>query len=106
MVAAEAAACGVLPVSAGHSGLAEVSRTLAEAVPAEARDLLSFPVDDRAVEAIAERLVAWLRAGYGLRADTGDTLVATARERFSWKGVADGVLAAAQGRVDELPEPR
>src|SRR4051794_40568264 len=49
MVAAEAAACGVLPVSAGHSGLAEVSRTLAAAVPDEAAGLLSFPVDDRAV---------------------------------------------------------
>jgi glycosyltransferase involved in cell wall biosynthesis len=106
MVAAEAAACGVLPVSASHSGLAEVSRALAHAVPAEARELLSFPVDDSAVEAVAERLVAWLRAGEGLRAETRDTLVATARERFSWKGVAEGVLAAAQGRVDELPEPR
>ena len=35
MVAAEAAACGVLPVSAAHSGLAEVSDALARAVPAE-----------------------------------------------------------------------
>ena len=33
MVAAEAAACGALPISADHSGLAEVSRTLAAAVP-------------------------------------------------------------------------
>ena len=29
MVAAEAAACGALPISAAHSGLAEVSRVLA-----------------------------------------------------------------------------
>ena len=34
MVAAEAAACGALPVSAGHSGMLEVSRKLAEALPA------------------------------------------------------------------------
>ena len=34
MVAAEAAACGALPVVAGHSGLAEVARALAAAVPA------------------------------------------------------------------------
>ena len=33
MVAAEAAACGALPVVARHSGLAEVAETLAGAVP-------------------------------------------------------------------------
>ena len=33
MVAAEAAACGALPVSAGHSGMLEVSRQLAAALP-------------------------------------------------------------------------
>jgi glycosyltransferase involved in cell wall biosynthesis len=105
MVAAEAAAAGVLPVSAGHSGLAEVSRTLAAAVPDEAAPLLSFPVGDGAVEAIAERLIAWLAAPEELRARTRAALVATARERFSWEGVASGVLAASAGRVDELPEP-
>jgi glycosyltransferase involved in cell wall biosynthesis len=106
MVAAEAAAAGVLPVSAGHSGLAEVSRTLAAAVPSEAAGLLSYPVDDRAVEAIAERLIGWLGAPEDLRERTRDALVATARERFSWEGVAENVLAASAGRVDELPEPR
>src|SRR4051812_13038496 len=105
MVAAEAAAAGVLPVSAGHSGLAEVSRTLAAAVPEEAAPLLSYPVDDGAVEAIASRLVAWLGAGEDLRERTRAALVATARERFSWEGVATNLLAAAAGRVDELPEP-
>ena len=53
MVAAEAAACGVLPISAAHSGLAEVTRALAAAVPEEAAGWLSFPVDDDAVEALA-----------------------------------------------------
>jgi glycosyltransferase involved in cell wall biosynthesis len=106
MVAAEAAAAGVLPVSAGHSGLAEVSRTLAAAVPDEAAGLLSYPVDDGAVEAIAARLVGWLGADEDLRARTREALVATARERFSWEGVATNLLAAAAGRVDELPEPR
>ena len=48
MVAAEAAACGVLPVSAAHSGLAEVSEALARSVPEEVARLLSFPVDDGA----------------------------------------------------------
>ncbi len=50
MVAAEAAACGVLPVSAAHSGLAEVSDVLAGAVPEQAAPWLSFAVDDDAVE--------------------------------------------------------
>src|SRR5205807_10542973 len=80
MVAAEAAACGALPVSAGHSGMAEVSRALAAAAPAEAEGLLSFPVDDGAVEAIAARLVSWLRAPEALREPTRAALVATARE--------------------------
>ncbi|HEX5901256.1 MAG TPA: glycosyltransferase family 4 protein [Solirubrobacteraceae bacterium] len=103
MVAAEAAACGVLPISAGHSGLAEVSAMLAAAVPREAREWLSFPVDDGAVLAIAERLRGWLQAPDELRVPTRAALVATARERFSWEGVAGGVIAAAQGRLAELP---
>jgi glycosyltransferase involved in cell wall biosynthesis len=102
-VAAEAAACGVLPVSAGHSGAAEVSAMLAAAVPQEARDWLSFPVDDGAVRAIAERVGGWLRAPADLRAPTRAALVATARERFSWEGVAGGVIAAANGHLEQLP---
>jgi glycosyltransferase involved in cell wall biosynthesis len=105
MVAAEAAACGALPVSAGHSGLAEVTATLARAVPAPARPWLSFEVGDGAVRAIAERLVAWLRAPEDVRAATRDALVAVARERYSWEGVAAGVVAAAEGRHGDLPEP-
>ena len=35
MVAVEAAACGALPVSAGHSGMLEVSRQLAAELPPE-----------------------------------------------------------------------
>jgi glycosyltransferase involved in cell wall biosynthesis len=103
MVAAEAAACGVLPVSAGHSGAAEVSAMLAAAVPAEAREWLSFGIDDDAVRAIAERVRGWLQAPAELRAQTRAALVATAHERFSWEGVAGGVVAAAQGRLAELP---
>jgi glycosyltransferase involved in cell wall biosynthesis len=105
MVAAEAAACGALPVSAAHSGLAEVTATLAAAVPAEARPWLSFPVGPGVVRDLAARIVAWLRAPAGLRAATGDALVAVARDRYSWEGVAAGVIAAAEGRRDELPPP-
>jgi glycosyltransferase involved in cell wall biosynthesis len=103
MVAAEAAACGVLPISAGHSGAKEVSAMLARAVPAEAREWLSFPIDDGAVRAIAARVRGWLDAPDDVRAATRAALIATARERFSWEGVAGGVLAAAQGRLAELP---
>jgi glycosyltransferase involved in cell wall biosynthesis len=75
MVAAEAAACGVLPVSAAHSGLAEVSERIAEVVPGEASAWLSFPVDDDAVRAIAERLVGWLQDVPDLMGQTRDALV-------------------------------
>jgi glycosyltransferase involved in cell wall biosynthesis len=105
MVAAEGAACGALPVSAAHSGLAEVSRVLAGAVPAEAAGWLSFPVDDHAVPAIAQCLVGWLRADPVLREQTRAGLVATARVRWSWEGVARGVIEVARGELDVLPSP-
>jgi glycosyltransferase involved in cell wall biosynthesis len=105
MVAAEAAACGVLPVSAAHSGLAEVTRTLAAAVPEPVRPWLSFDVGPNAVRDLADRVVSWLAAPDELQARARDALAATARERYSWAGVARGVLAAAEGRVGELPRP-
>jgi glycosyltransferase involved in cell wall biosynthesis len=105
MVAVEAAACGVLPVSAAHSGLIEVSDALARAVPVQARAWLSFPVDDGAVRALAERLVGWLRADPQLRSRTRSGLVATVRERWSWESVALGVIAAARGELDRLDGP-
>ncbi len=105
MVAAEAAACGVLPVSAAHSGLAEVSDVLAGAVPAQAAPWLSFPVDDGAVRALADRLVGWLGADAALRSQTRAGLVATVREHWSWDGVAAGVIAAARGELASLQEP-
>jgi glycosyltransferase involved in cell wall biosynthesis len=105
MVAAEAAASGALPVSAAHSGLAEVTAILGEAVPEPAREWLSFEVGPHAVRDLADRLIAWLQAPQEIRDATRDALVATARARFSWDGVARGVIAAAEGRLDELPEP-
>ncbi len=105
MVAAEAAACGALPVSAGHSGLAEVSNALARAVPPEAAAWLSFPLDDHAVQALATRLADWLEAAPELRAQTRSGLVSTVRQRWSWEGVARGVIAAAQGDLNGLTQP-
>jgi glycosyltransferase involved in cell wall biosynthesis len=105
MVAVEAAACGALPISAAHSGLAEVSDRLAAAVGQPAASWLSFPVDDQAIWAIADRLIGWLTAPVRTRAAASEAIVATVRHLWSWEGVAEGIIAAAQGRVQELPAP-
>ena len=100
MVAAEAAACGALPLSAAHSGLAEVTAQLAEAVEEPLRPLLSFALGPRAVEQIADRLVRWLELDDAVRARASSALAALARERFSWEGVAKRVVAAAGGELE------
>jgi glycosyltransferase involved in cell wall biosynthesis len=105
MVAVEAAACGALPVSAGHSGMLEVSRQLSEALPEPVSSLTSFPVGEGAIEAIAERLNAWLALPENDRAAARDALVETVGRLWSWEGVARGVLAAAAGELDDLPRP-
>ncbi len=103
MVAAEAAAAGVPPVSAGHSGAAEVSRALAASLPPEIAGLVSFPVDERAVLGIAERLNAWLGMDEDARQRARSILAETSGRLWSWEGVARGVLAASAGQLDELP---
>jgi glycosyltransferase involved in cell wall biosynthesis len=105
MVAAEGAACGAFPVSAAHSGLAEVSGTLARHIPPEAALWLSFSIDDGAVQALAACLVGWLGAGAELRSKTRAGLVEAVREHWSWEGVARGVIAAASGELDQLEAP-
>jgi glycosyltransferase involved in cell wall biosynthesis len=105
MVAAEAAACGTLPVSAGHSGMLEVSRQLSPALPPAVAELVSFPVEAGAVEAIAARLDAWLSLPEEVRAGAREILAETVRELWSWEGVARGVLAAAAGELDSMPLP-
>jgi glycosyltransferase involved in cell wall biosynthesis len=103
MVAAEAAAAGVLPLSAAHSGAAEVSRVLAAEMPPRVADLLSFPLDDDAVRSIAERLNAWLGLDQSTRERARRALAETASRLWSWEGVAQGVLAASAGELDRLP---
>jgi glycosyltransferase involved in cell wall biosynthesis len=102
MVAVEAAACGVLPISAGHSGLAEVSRSLNENLPQPLRGLTSFAVGPEAVQSIAARALGWLRAPADVRERARSALVETARARYSWESVAKGVIAAARGELDDL----
>lgn len=105
MVAAEAAACGAFPVSAGHSGMLEVSRQLRAALPERVGALTSFPVEEGAVEAIAARLNGWLSLPEAEREMARAALVETVSRLWSWEGVARGVLAAAAGNLDELPRP-
>ena len=105
MVAAEAAACGALPVSAGHSGMLEVSRQLAADLPEDVAGLTSFGVEKGTVEAIADRLDRWLQLPLAEREAARNTLVETVRRLWSWEGVARGVLAAAAGDLGALPAP-
>jgi glycosyltransferase involved in cell wall biosynthesis len=104
MVAAEAATCGVLPLSAAHSGLAEVSAALAPALEPGLQRLLGFEVGDGAVDEIASKLVEWLALDPAQRERASEALAGSAAERFGWEHVAEGVIAAAQGRLDDLPE--
>jgi glycosyltransferase involved in cell wall biosynthesis len=105
MVAVEAAACGTLPVSAGHSGMLEVSRQLQSALPERVGALTSFPVERGAVEAIAARLNDWLALPEAARELARKSLVETVGRLWSWEGVARGVLAAAAGELGDLPRP-
>ena len=103
MVAAEAAAAGVPPVSAAHSGAAEVSRALAADLPAELAPLVSFDLDDGAVEAIADRLNGWLGLEAGASAAARAQLRETSARLWSWEGVARSVIEASAGELDRLP---
>jgi len=95
----------VWPVSARHSGLAEVSGVLGAAVPESVRGWLSFALGPDAVSDLAECVLGWLTAPEAVRVAARQALAATARERYAWKGVAESVIAAAQGHLDGLPEP-
>jgi glycosyltransferase involved in cell wall biosynthesis len=105
MVAVEAASCGTLPVSAGHSGMLEVSHRLVSSLPDAVAPLTSFPVEPGAVEAIADRLDRWFELPEQTRAEARATLVETVARLWSWEGVARGVLDAAAGNLGGLPVP-
>jgi glycosyltransferase involved in cell wall biosynthesis len=85
MVAAEAAAAGVLPVVSAHSGLAEVAAGIG--LP----ELLTFPVGD--ANALRDRFAAIL----GLSSDRRRQLGLEARravvQRWSWNVVAERLLS-------------
>ena len=71
--------------------------------PPEVGRLTSFPVEEGAVEAIAERLNGWLALPEARAAEAREALVETARRLWSWEGVARGVIAASRGDLDRLP---
>jgi glycosyltransferase involved in cell wall biosynthesis len=106
MVAAEAACCGSVPVSADHSGLAEVTAALQPAVGEDLRSLLSFELGPDVVREIAGDLACWLMFASNMpdawRQATA-SLRSLAQSGFGWPDIASGVAAAAQGRLSELP---
>ena len=90
MVAAEAAAAGVLPVVSAHSGLAEVAAGIGEEVGPETAALLSFPAGD--VAALRERLAAILALPVERRRELGGDARRAVERRWSWPVVAARLL--------------
>ena len=90
---------------AGHSGLAQVARTLPAERPRAARPWLTCPLGRDPVRALAAALAAYLPAPADVRAAVRAAMVPATRRRYGWEGVARGVLAAARGELDDLPPP-
>ena len=90
MVAAEAAAAGVPPVAADHSGLAEVAAGIAEEYGAAAAHLALFPSGDAA--ALRARLSELLALSPAERRDLGLAARRAVEARWSWSRVAERLL--------------
>ncbi|MGH2976882.1 MAG: glycosyltransferase family 4 protein [Gaiellaceae bacterium] len=90
MVAAEAAAAGVLPVVSAHSGLAEVAAGIGEEVGQETALLLSFPMGDAG--ALRERLAAILDLPAERRRELGLAARHAVERRWSWAKVSARLL--------------
>jgi len=100
MVGAEAAACGVLPVVPGHSGIGEVGAILEKALGRPG--LLTYDPRDP-IGGIAARLSAILELPNQERAALSEGAAALARERWAWTKVSTNLLrvaATATGRSD------
>jgi glycosyltransferase involved in cell wall biosynthesis len=90
MVAAEAAAAGVLPVVSAHSGLAEVAAGIGAEVGPDAAPLLSFPAGDAG--ALRERLASLLALPADRRRELGLAARRAVEQRWSWTVVAARLL--------------
>ncbi len=104
MIAVEAAACGVPPLVADHSGLAEIAAELESALPAGCPPL-RIAGGTPPIEALAARTVQWLTLDEPAR-DEARRRLAAAAQRWSWERVAADVAAALAGRLEALPSPR
>ena len=91
MVAAEAAAAGVPPLVARHSGLAEVAEGLEAEYPPERAPLTSFSNGD--VAELRDKLAALLALPADERAALGEAARRAAVARWSWASVAERLLA-------------
>jgi glycosyltransferase involved in cell wall biosynthesis len=90
MVAAEAAAAGVPPVVADHSGLAEVGAGIAEEYPPQYGHLTMFPSGD--VEALRARLRELLALPAAERRALGLAARRAVERNWSWTRVAERLL--------------
>jgi glycosyltransferase involved in cell wall biosynthesis len=90
MVAAEAAAAGVPPLVADHSGLAEVAAGIAAEYPPERRGLVAFPTGDAA--ALRERLRTLLELQPEERHSLGLAARAAVKRNWGWPRVAARLL--------------
>jgi glycosyltransferase involved in cell wall biosynthesis len=91
MVAAEAAAAGVPPLVANHSGLAEVAAGIAAEYPPALRHLTSFENGDAAM--LHDRLAELLALSAADRRDLGLAARRAVEERWSWTRVAERLLS-------------
>jgi glycosyltransferase involved in cell wall biosynthesis len=94
MVAAEAAAAGVPPLVARHSGLAEVAEGLEASYPAEFSSLASFANGD--VDDLRGKLAVLLALSEEERMRLGEAARSAVLERWSWESVAKRLLAPFQ----------
>jgi glycosyltransferase involved in cell wall biosynthesis len=90
MVAAEAAAAGVPPLVAHHSGLADVADGLEAVYPEQYRHLASFPSADAV--ALGARLRELLALPSEERKELGSAARRAAVDRWSWTSVARRLL--------------
>jgi len=93
MVAAEAAACGVLPLVPDHSGISEAGAAVEEAIGAPG--LLTFDHTDpvRAIAAGIDRILSLDPEAFRAAAEAA---AAHAHEVWSWEHVADSLVEAAR----------
>jgi glycosyltransferase involved in cell wall biosynthesis len=94
MVAAEAAAAGVVPVVAAHSGLAEVGAGIAAELPAAWAHVVTFPTGD--ADALRERLRELLALPRAEREALGAAARRAVEQNWSWRRVAERLLSSGR----------